>query len=181
MARGKKEIVLAFVRAQRSAIGMIWAQACVGNYRQNMICLTGSLIMAAIAFAFGWLAGSWHQAKKGLKPRETEVTDQSPEEESQAESKEELEASSPDPVKKEASFLDVETLFVSRRGTKVHYFSHCSGLASADRTSLERMQICKFCKKMLMNMNPGTMTSCEQPGSSTDSGMREKSVRKRCS
>ena len=136
--------------------------------------------MAICAFALGWTVGRWHQAKKGLETKETESTDPSLEEENQAELKEELEASPPGWVKKEASLMDVErTLFVSRRGTKVHYFTHCSGLASADKTSLERMQFCKFCQRMSLNMNPETMTSCEQPGSSTDSSTREKCIRRR--
>ena len=131
--------------------------------------------MAIIAFALGWIFGRWHQAKRGLTTKEAEVTDLNPEAENQTELKEELEASPPCMVRKEASKMDVErTLFVSRKGTKVHYFSHCSGLASADKTCLEKMKICKFCWKM-----KETMTSCEQPGSSTDSRMREKFIRRR--
>ena len=69
----------------------------------------------------GWFVGRWHQAKKGLETKETESTDPNLEEENQAELKEELEASPPGWVKKEASFMDVErTLLVSRWGTRVH-------------------------------------------------------------
>ena len=161
---------------------MIWAQAHFerGVTIRMMICLAGSIIMAILAFALGWIFGRWHQAKRGLATQETEITDLNPEEENQTELKEELEASPPCLVRKEASLMDVErTLLVSRKGTRVHYFSHCSGLASADKTCLERMQFCKFCQKMMLNMNPETVTSCEQPGSSTDSSMQEKCIRRR--
>ena len=80
--------------------------------------------MAVIAFALGWISGRWHQAKRSLVTKEEEVLDLEFEEGNQTEWKE-LEVAPPcmvrNDLRNETSKVDVEeTLFVSRKGTKVH-------------------------------------------------------------
>ena len=131
-------------------------------------------------FSLAWFLGRWHLAKKyKVTTGSSEIPDLDFEDECQTEEGKKLVDQSPvlcgkgEDQEEWSREEDDVNFWVTKRGTKVHYFDSCGGLGTADKTSLQRMMLCKHCikKRLLEKMKK------ETSGSSTHefkpSGLKE--------
>ena len=126
-----------------------------------MICLAGVISLLIGTFSLAWFLGRWHLAKKDeVTTRATGHPDHdSEDEECQTDDRKKLVDQPPvlggkedDQEEWPQDYDDVE-FWVTKRGTKVHYFNSCGGLGGADRASMQRLVLCKHCiKKRLDQM-----------------------------
>ena len=127
---------------------------------EDMICLAGVVSLLIGTFSLAWFLGRWHLAKKyKVTMGTTEPPDPgSEDEECQTDDRKKLVDQSPVSGGKEEDQEewpqedDHVDFWVTKRGTKVHYFNSCGGLGGADRTSMQRLVLCKHCIKKRLEL-----------------------------
>ena len=135
---------------------------------EDMICLAGGISLLMGTFSLAWFLGRWHLAKKyevttGIT--ETPDLDFEDDERQTEDGKKLADQSlvlSGKEEEQEEWFQEEDHVdfWVTKKGTKVHYFDSCGGLGTADRTSIQRMVLCKHCiKKRLEKMKKETSGS----------------------